>query len=91
MTSEQVVEEALTIARNRLNTAPQFNIFSSIVSQLEYLQAVLDGNEHDRSKLKNIIVGHYAVREFEENDPELAAALKAAQAIAFKMAKGLKA
>ena len=51
---------------------------------------MLRGNEKDRSRLKNIIVGHFAVREFEESDPELAEALNAAQAIAFKAAKGLK-
>ncbi|TWB75147.1 hypothetical protein FBZ87_104247 [Nitrospirillum amazonense] len=35
-------------------------------------------------------MGHYAVREFAESDPELAAALMAAQAIATRMGKGLK-
>jgi len=53
------------------------------------LLSVLRGNEKDRSRLKNIIVGHFAVREFEESDPDLAEALNAAQAIAFKAAKGL--
>lgn len=69
---------------------PSFPLYSSIVSQLEYVAAVLDGTEKDRSKLKNIIIGHYGAREFEESDPELARVLMDAQLIATKMAKGLK-
>lgn len=69
---------------------PSFPLYSSIVSQLEYVAAVLDGTEKDRSKLQHIVVGHYGAREFEESDPELARALKDAQLIASKMVKGLK-
>lgn len=90
MTAVETVENALVLANIRLRAAPGFEIFSSAVAQLEYLLSVLRGNEKDRSRLKNIIVGHFAVREFEESDPDLAEALNAAQAIAFKAAKGLK-
>lgn len=90
MTAVETVEKALALANIRLRAAPGFEIFSSVVAQLEYLLSVLRGNEKDRSRLKNIIVGHFAVREFEESDPDLAEALNAAQAIAFKAAKGLK-
>lgn len=90
MTSIETVEAALEIARSRLHSAPEFEIFSSTVAQLEYLLSVLQGREEDRSRLKDIIVGHFAVREFEESDPDLANVLNAAQAIAFKAAKGLK-
>ena len=90
MTAIETVEKALALAHVRLSAAPGFEIFASTVAQLEYLLSVLRGNEKDRSRLKNIIVGHFAVREFEESDPELAEALNAAQAIAFKAAKGLK-
>jgi hypothetical protein len=50
---------------------------------------VLSGAEPDRSKLKTIIVGHYALKEFEESDPEFANALYAAQNIPTQMSKGL--
>lgn len=90
MTAVETVEEALALARVRLQQAPGFDIFASTVNQLEYLLAVLRGDEKDRSRLKDIIVGHFAVREFEESDPELAAALKAAQSIAFRASRGLK-
>lgn len=89
-TPRELVQKALGLARNRLSSAPEFEIYKSIVAQLEYLDRVLSGNEKDRSKLKNIIVGHYGVREFEESDPEFADALIDAQSIASKMAKGLK-
>jgi hypothetical protein len=51
---------------------------------------VLSGEDSDRSKMKNIIVGHYAARELEGSDPDLAEALYSVQAIASKMARGLK-
>ncbi len=90
MTEQEIIAKALEIARVRLKAAPTFDIYQSIVSQLEYLDALLNGTETNGSKLKKIIVGHYGVREFEESDPELADALTDAQAIASKMAKGLK-
>lgn len=90
MTAIEIVEKALTLAQVRLSEAPGFQIFSSTVAQLEYLLSVLRGVQKDRSRLKDIIVGHFAVREFEESDPELAEVLKAAQYIASQAAKGLK-
>jgi hypothetical protein len=90
MNSIETVEKALVLAYARSSEAPGFQIFASIVTQLEYLSSVLRGDEKDRSRLKDIIVGHFAVREFGESDPELAEALNAAQNIAFKAAKGLK-
>ena len=90
MTAVETVNTALALARNRSSAAPSVEMFSSIVAQLEYMARVLDGRDSDRSKLKNIIVGHYAARELEGTDPELAEALYGTQAIASKMVKGLK-
>lgn len=90
MTAVETVEKALALARVRLSEAPGFQIFTSTVAQLEYLLSVLRGDEKDRSRLKDIIVGHFAVREFEESDPDLADVLKAAQSIAFQASRGLK-
>jgi hypothetical protein len=84
------VNDALDIAKARLAEVPSFSLYSSIVAQLEYLSAVVSGVEKDRSRLKEIVIGHYGAREFEESDPEFARALKDAQLIASKMAKGLK-
>jgi hypothetical protein len=84
------VNNALVLARERYSAAPTFEIFASIVAQLEYMARVLSGNEQDKSRMKTIMLGHYAVREFEESDPEFANALIQVQTIASKMAKGLK-
>jgi hypothetical protein len=90
MNSFEEIEYALNLARSRLRDAPTFEIYVSIVAQLEYLRSVIKGDVRDRSKLKDIIVGHFAVREIEECDPEFAQALMAAQFIASQAAKGLK-
>ncbi|TWB24789.1 hypothetical protein FBZ89_101415 [Nitrospirillum amazonense] len=89
MTAIETVEYALNLARQRLSEMPAFEIFASAVAQLEYLLSVLQGNP-DRTRLKNIIVGHYGAREFAESDPEFAQALMSAQNIATKISKGLK-
>ncbi|TWB25597.1 hypothetical protein FBZ91_1522 [Nitrospirillum viridazoti] len=87
-TSIQVSERALALAEARLAAAPEFSTYASLVAQLRYVLMALKGGE--RARLKEIIVGHYAVREFAESDPELAEALMAAQAIATRMGRGLK-
>lgn len=86
---ERLLEIRL-IAKARLDSVPAYNIYQSVCSQLDYLFAVASGQEKNRLRLRDIIVGVYGVREFEESDPELATALKDAQYIADKMAKGLK-
>jgi len=85
------VAAALELARRRLADAPSFAIYSSCVAQLEYLCSALSQKSPvDLAKLRSIMVGHYGAREFEEADPEFARALMDAQAIASKMARGLK-
>jgi len=74
----------------RKNEFPTFDILQSIVAQLQYMASVLSGNNSDKSRMKEIIVGLYAIREFEESDPEFADALMQAQDIAEKIASGLK-
>lgn len=73
----------------RISMAPDFAIFHSILNQLHYLAAVV-ANREDLSKLSKIVVGHYAVREFEETDPEYARALKDCQNIAYLLSQGRK-
>ncbi|MBL4608439.1 MAG: hypothetical protein JKY01_11515 [Pseudomonadales bacterium] len=86
----EVLRNAKQIIRSRLKSAPDYTIFQSIDAQLNYMQELLDGKISDRGKLKEINVGLYAIREFEESDPELAKELKSVQYIVDRMKKGLK-
>jgi hypothetical protein len=90
MTPIETVDRALEVAKERLNAFPGIAMFSSIVAQIEYVAQVLKGHESDRSRMKDIIVGHYAARELEGSDPEFAELLFAVQAYASRMARGLK-
>lgn len=91
MNAKDTVENALVLARARLNEKPAFDIYASCVAQLEYLLSVLNGTlPMDRPKLRTIMVGRYGIQEFDETDPDFARALKAAQLIASTMGDGLK-
>ena len=79
------IKEGISLVKKRLNDIPDFDIYQSILKQLYYLLSVLDGSELDKSKLKQVVLGHFAVREFEESDPELSKILKKCQNIAFKL------
>lgn len=85
MTPIEIVKKGISLTEKRLNEIPDFDIYQSVIRQLHYLLSIVDGSELDRSKLDKIIVGHFAVREFEESDPELAEILKKCQNIAFKL------
>lgn len=85
MTPIEIVRKGISLTEKRLKDIPDFDIYQSIIKQLQYLLSIIDGSELDRSKLDKIIVGHFAVREFEESDPELAVILKKCQSIAFKL------
>ncbi|WP_409425673.1 immunity protein Tsi6 family protein [Pseudoalteromonas sp. RW-H-Ap-1] len=81
----ETIEEGISLTEKRLKNIPDFDIYKSILKQLHYLQMILNGSEPDRSKLEKIILGHFAVREFEESDPEFSEILKKCQNIAFKL------
>jgi len=85
MNSDEVLREAILLVEKRFKDVPSFDIYQSILKQLHYLLSVVNGTETDKSKLDKIIVGHFAVREFEESDPELSKILKKCQNIAFKL------
>jgi len=80
------LEQVRELSRQRLDVAPEFVLFQSIYAQLDFMCRLATGQESDRSRLQRVNIGRYAVREFEESDPEFARALKDAQYIA----KGLK-
>lgn len=85
MTPTETIKQGIYLTEKRLNDIPDYDIYNSVIKQLDYLLSILDGTEQDKSKLDKIIVGHFAVREFEESDPELAKILKQCQNIAFKL------
>jgi hypothetical protein len=47
---------------------PEFPPLQSISLQLEYLIGIIKGEITDLSRLKDVIVGQYAAREFEDRD-----------------------
>ena len=90
MSAIDTLSNAIQLIQVRQAEAPTFELYKSIDGQLRYLQQVISGETKDRSHLKDVVVGAYAVKEFEEADPELARVLKEVQLIASRMAKGLK-
>ncbi|PKG37115.1 immunity protein Tsi6 family protein [Psychromonas sp. Urea-02u-13] len=85
MTSIETVQHGISLTTKRLSDIPDYDIYQSILKQLNYLLSVVDGSEADSSMLDKINVGHFAVREFEESDPEFSSILKKCQNIAFKL------
>lgn len=90
MNSLETVMNALNLVKVRMTEVPSFSIYQSIATQLEYVADVLRALETDRGRLRDVMIGHYGAREFEDSDPELATALKDVQLIATNMSKGLK-
>jgi hypothetical protein len=90
MNPVETVNYAFAIAQQRSRENPSVEMFASILRQLEYMSRVLTGEDPDRSRMKDIVVGHYAARELDGSDPELAEALYRVQVIASKMARGLQ-
>lgn len=90
MNVKETVEKAKNIIESRLREAPDFTLYQSISAQIDYVGEIVLGDNKDKARLKDINVGVYAVREFEESDSELAQELKKIQFIADKLKKGLK-
>ncbi len=78
----------LTVLRNK--ACPSNPLYGMLLNQLDYVKAVFEGHEQDKSKLHQLSIGAIASKEFEENDPELARALKDAYYVAIQSARGLK-
>jgi len=64
----QVLDAALQRCRELLVCDPDFPPLLSIKVQLEYLISVANGKNIERERLKEIIVGQYAAREFEDRE-----------------------
>ena len=64
----EVLTKALAKCASLLHDYPAFPPLLSTKVQLEYLIALVNGSSNDRSRLKDIIIGVYAAREFETID-----------------------
>lgn len=76
------IKKALDACKVRRAQFPDFTILQSIEQQLLYILALLEGTEINKSRLKEIILGVYAVREFMETDSDFAQLLVEANSIA---------
>jgi hypothetical protein len=72
MSRHSLFTKALKRAENLEKRYPSVETIRSIIRQLEYLIALDRGDTHDRSRLKNIIIGVQAAREIEPLDMTLA-------------------
>lgn len=79
MNATDLFRSALVETEERLKIFPNFQLLISIKNQLIYLIKLMDGAETDRAMLSTIIIGHYAVREFEDSDPSYAGLLQKCQ------------
>ncbi len=82
-----IIKHAKQLISARLALEPSFHLFLSINNELDYLFDVLEGRTDDKSRLQNIKLGTYAVKEFEESDPELSEILKEVYYIVHNMLK----
>ncbi|MBS5773768.1 immunity protein Tsi6 family protein [Kosakonia cowanii] len=97
LTALDYVEKALRLAIKRhsaIKSNPDAGalepMYRSIVAQLEYLRDVVNGTQKDKSKLRELTFGMYAVKEFETSDEVFFERLTDAFYIASQIRKGLK-
>jgi len=90
MTPVDFIDKAVAITHDRHQQTPGLGVYASVLDQLGYIKAVLEGRERDKSKLHQLTLGSIAVKEFEESDPDLSQALVDAFYIASQLGQGLK-
>lgn len=97
LTALNYIEKALRLAIKRhkaIKSNPAAGalepMYNSIVEQLKYLKDVVNGTEKDKSKLRELTFGIYAVKEFESSDEIFFERLTDAFYIASQIRKGLK-
>jgi hypothetical protein len=84
------INRAIAITSERRDECPQLSVYTNLLEQLKFAEAVFLGIEENKSRLFDLTIGSIAVKEFEEDDPELARALKDAYSVAIQLAEGLK-
>lgn len=72
MNRAELFQEALVMSQEKYMNNPDYIVLKAIITQLEYLIGVINGEEHDLSKLKTIIIGRMTVYDIDEWDRELA-------------------
>jgi len=84
------IDKAIVLSQDRYRKTPGFEVYGAVLNQLNYIKAVLEGRERDKSGLHQLTLGSIAVKEFEESDPDLSRVLKDAFYIASQLGRGLK-
>lgn len=88
MDALDVIVKAKEKCRSLLALTPQFFPLQTIAEQLLYLEDALRNVSADRTKLKDINVGLFAVREFETRSPEFAEMLYEVEEVVEEMKSG---
>jgi len=88
MNPETIIDKAVEQSNRLTADYPNFQPLESVKAQLVYLKGILDGSLEDRSRLKEIIIGIYAAREFEERDMDFANTLYDVELIVDKLKSG---
>ena len=70
--STEILKSTLLECEKKLLEMPNFQQLHSIKAQINYLIDLIENRTSDRSRLKEIIIGVYAAREFETRDMEFA-------------------
>ncbi|WP_110643463.1 immunity protein Tsi6 family protein [Salinicola sp. CPA57] len=84
------IARAKSVLATRKAEVPGSPMHADIEAQLNYVQAVVDGDESDKSRLHKLTLGVYAGKEYDVSDPEFARALSDVYYIACQIADGLK-
>ena len=66
------LKKALVECQKKIGEMPDFDPLISIEKQLKYLIEIVEDSNLDRNRVSEIIIGIYAVREFESRDMEFA-------------------
>lgn len=88
MNPQAIIDKAVEQSNRLTADYPNFQPLESVKAQLAYLKGILDGSIEDRSRLKEIIVGIYAAKEFEERDMDFANTLYDVELIVDKLKAG---
>jgi hypothetical protein len=68
-----LVAQGLAIVEKRTAVNAGAGLYGSVAAQLRWIQDALAATQPpDQERLDSLLLGHYAAREFEMTDPELA-------------------
>ena len=84
----ETIDKALADSVKLSAKYPNFQPLESVKAQLQYLKGILDGTVEDRSRLKEIIIGIYAAKEFEDRDMDFANTLYDVEMIVDQLKSG---